>query len=200
MPLSRSPSTSPMPSPRVYTGPPNSDLWGARYDIHDESFITLTSTLAALQPYLDPVVLRCVLIPVIILGLVSCPNSKERAICTYYFEKLEESIQHSPQSRTDGEKMDYSIPWDKLDAFSEAVKAQGGTGADSMQGSAPGWNWWDMLKQIDLDLWWPVTAGLSHLESSPEFWTFKLMGLVANEESFKVWLQETPPVVSTSSI
>ncbi|KAL5377617.1 hypothetical protein DPSP01_009672 [Paraphaeosphaeria sporulosa] len=190
-PLSRSPSASPIQSPYAPAEPLNFDLWDARYDIHDEAFTTLTSVLATLQPDLDPITLRCVLIPVIILALVSRPDSKERAICVAYFERLDVFVQHSCKSRADSENMNYSIPWDKLDAFSEVAKMQVDPEMESMKGSAPEWNWWDMLKHIDLDLWWPVTAGLSHLESSPEFWTFKLIGGVANEESFKVWMQDT---------
>lgn len=151
--LSRSPSASPIPSPRVSSEPPNSDLWDARYDIHEEAFLTLASTLEELRPHLDPAILRCVLIPVITLALVSRPNSNERSICASYFEKLNDFIRSSSQSRADSEKMDYSIPWDKLDAFSEVASMQGGPGAENMKGSAPEWNWWDMLKHINLDLW-----------------------------------------------
>ncbi|KAJ4347832.1 uncharacterized protein N0V89_009202 [Didymosphaeria variabile] len=193
-PLSRSPSTSPLPSPRLATEPPNSSLWDARYDIHAEAFSTLASTLTALQPHMEPLTLRCVLMPVMILSLVSRPNSEERSICAIYFAKLEEFMMSTSRDTNDAKNTAYSIPWEKLDAYSKAVETQRGDGTPSMKGSAPEWNWWEMLNHIDLDLSWPVTAANSHLERDSAFWAYKLIAAVANKESFNVWLEETGAV------
>lgn len=208
-------SPSAMPSPNLPTEPPISNLWNSRYDIHAKAFSALGDDIKALQPHLEPTSLRCILVPVIILSLVSRPNSKERALCTWYFAKFEEFVASPPSSPAGGEKLHVDIPWEKLDAYSEAVEMEGGTAAraGSMKESAPEWNWWDMLKQIDLNLsckcsliaphiindpgahslTGPVTTGHSHLERGSEFWAFKLIASVANEECFKAWLREPTP-------
>ncbi|KAJ4289820.1 hypothetical protein N0V90_011151 [Kalmusia sp. IMI 367209] len=200
-PLSRSPS--PMPSPHVYVEPPQSNMWDARYDIHNEAFNTLASILATFQPHLEPISLRCILVPVIVLALVSRRNSKERALSMDYFARFDEIMTSPSASPIGGEKLELDIPWDKLDACSEIIEAQSrGVVNLPMSESAPEWNWWDMLKHIDLNLSWPVTAGHSHLERGSEFWAFKLISSVANEECFNVWLQDpdpTPSQASTSS-
>jgi hypothetical protein len=54
-----------------------------------------------------------------------------------------------------GYALDLDIPWDKLDAYSEARSRETTDNNVSSSGllcdnSAPEWNWWCMLKCIDL--------------------------------------------------
>lgn len=163
-PLSRSPS--PMPSPLPYTEPPASNLWDTRYEIHDEAFTVLSTNFIALHDDLDPVCLRYILVPLLILSLVSRPNSDERALCLSYFAKFKAFMagpsesasagSPAPVSPIGGEELELDISWEKLDAYSEIVDRERRENLLStnvpMDRSAPEWNWWDMLKHIDLNL------------------------------------------------
>lgn len=150
-PLSQTPS--PMPSPRLTTGMQPSNMWNSRYDIHNEAFHVLVSVLAEFQPYLEPATIRHILVPVMILALVSRPNSRERAICMYYFNKFEEFMAVPSASPVGGAKTELRLPWDKIDAYSGMFEAQSHYGAGfPMAESAPEWNWWDMLKHIDMNM------------------------------------------------
>lgn len=202
--LSRSPS--PMPSPRLLTDSTGSNIWETRYDIHMEAFSTLSSTLDALRPHLGPASFGLVLLPVIILGLVSRPSSEERELCQWYISKFLEPMASTSLSPTSDETLGFEIPWEKLDAYAEIAEKQRGEEEAAMEDSAPEWNWWDMLKHIDLDLSCmflycidtdlsltfagPATAGHSHLEQGPEYWALNFISSVANEETFNIWSQE----------
>jgi len=153
-PLSRSPS--PLPSPMRYTEPPSSNIWSTRYDIHDEAFTTLFTALAALYEDLDPVSSRYVLMPILILALVTRPHSKERALCSSFLAKFKGSMTSPAAGPVDAETLAIDIPWEQLDAYSEAIESLSQDSAFSagipMEQSAPEWNWWDMLKRIDMNM------------------------------------------------
>jgi hypothetical protein len=59
----------------------------------------------------------------------------------------------SPQG---GEALDFEIAWDKLDAFSQKIEdGQRETvmlDESALTKGAPEWNWWDMLKEVQMDL------------------------------------------------
>ncbi|KAF2267582.1 hypothetical protein CC78DRAFT_541535 [Lojkania enalia] len=192
-PLSRSPS--PMPP----SEPPASSLWSQRYKIHDDAFSALSSSLFALHDMLDPVCVRFIVLPLLMLGLVSRPNSPERALCFSFFAKYKENMAatharqkaRTPPCPQGGEELQFDIPWDRLDAYSQAIEQRHqamlvGEGEGPSQG-APEWNWWDMLNNTQLNLVWPITSGTSHFEFQSEFWAFGLISCVVNEECFATW-------------
>ncbi|KAF2183869.1 hypothetical protein K469DRAFT_710248 [Zopfia rhizophila CBS 207.26] len=214
-PLSRGPS--PVPS----IEPPNPSLWPNRYEIHNEAFSALSTSFFTLFDYMDPIYLRYIVLPLIILALVSRPGSAERALCFSYFDKFKQfmATKEPPKSTADssysrerttspsplaGEHLDFDIPWEKLDAFSEATehgrRNDIGQGFDKLTAGAPEWNWWDMLNHLKLDFVWPCTSGTSHLERGSEFWAFTLISSVVNDDCFSAWTK--PPAIpqpSTSS-
>jgi hypothetical protein len=153
-PLSRSPS--PLPSPMHYSEPPLSNIWSTRYEIHDEAFVTLFTALATLHDDVDPVNLRYVLIPIMVLALVSRPYSKERGLCFSLLADFKRFMARSAPGPLDVEFVNMDIPWEKLDAYSEAIEQmrRDSAGPEDVQmaQSAPEWNWWDMMKHIDLDM------------------------------------------------
>ena len=164
-PLSRSPS--PLPSPLLYTEPPSTNLWGRRYDIHDEAFATLTTAFTALHDILDPKSLRHILVPILIFALVSRPESAERALASSYMAKFRDFMARppTPPSPIGGAKLELDIPWEKLDAYSELIVRERRDSVVStdlpMAKSAPEWNWGDMLKQLDLDMACKCTSAQS---------------------------------------
>ncbi|KAF2729876.1 hypothetical protein EJ04DRAFT_58091 [Polyplosphaeria fusca] len=217
-PLSRSPS----PLPFLYLDPPASDIWDKRYEIHDEAFSALYSNLFSIHDNLPPVCLRYIVLPIIILALVSRPGSSERTLCLSYFGKFKDFMEtnyppdspiDAPRSREQtqspspqgGENLEFDIPWDRLDAYSEVVERQKQESIHSDDGvltkGAPEWNWWDMLRNSQLSMIWPVTCGTSHFERGSEFWAFKLISAVVNDETFTTWTsgQATPQPSSSSS-
>lgn len=153
-PLSRSPS--PLPSPMHYSEPPTSKIWDTRYDIHDEAFAALATSLTALHDNMDPVCLRYILVPVLVLALISRPQSQERALCMSFLAKYKSFMAHSAPSPIGGEELDFEIPWEELDAYSEMIERERRDSVVStnaaMAKSAPEWNWWDMLKHIDFNM------------------------------------------------
>lgn len=126
--------------------------WDDRYDIHAEAFSTLASDLLSLEPHIDPTILQSILVPVIILGLVSKSGSEERAIWATYNAKWEGLLNFAQGGLDYGHNMGSPIPWEKLDAYSEFIESMGTHSTELLKGSAPEWNWWDMLKHIDLEL------------------------------------------------
>lgn len=161
-PQSRSPS--PLPSPLPFINPPDSKLWENRYKLHDEAFSDLSSIFFGPHQFLDPSCLRYILMPLLILALVSRKNSPEREICFSYFAQFKEYMAKnypsggspglpSPQG---GQALDFDISWDKLDAYSAKVEEErrGNTMLDEAEltKGAPEWNWWDMLKEIQIDV------------------------------------------------
>jgi hypothetical protein len=153
-PLSRSPS--PLPSPMHYMEPPSSNIWSTRFSIHDEAFVTLFTALAALHNDLDSVNSRYILMPILILALITRPHSKERALCMSFLAKLSGSTASPTLHPADAEASAIPIPWEKLDAYSEAIeqlRQDRPISAETlMEPSAPEWNWWDMLKHIDMNM------------------------------------------------
>lgn len=206
--LSRSPS--PMPSPGLPIESISSNIWETRYGIHTEAFSKLASTLSALELHLDSTSLGLVLVPVIILGLVSRANSEERELCMWYISKFLEPMANPSFGPTSGETLSFDISWENLDEYNEAIENYRGAEV-TMEGSAPEWNWWDMLKHIDLNLscmclrfictglvltsTGPVTAGHSHLQQGSDHWAFTFVSSVANEASFNAWSEEPVPAM-----
>lgn len=143
---------SPTRAPQGTNTPPSFELWDARFKLHTEASTILVSTLVALEPHLQAFSLRFALVPAIILGLVSRPNSIERKLCISYLSKFTGSMQHHTATAVGETSMGYDIPWNKLDAFSDNLEKHEGGKVATMPESAPEWNWWDMLKHIDLNL------------------------------------------------
>ncbi|KAF2710769.1 hypothetical protein K504DRAFT_465825 [Pleomassaria siparia CBS 279.74] len=154
-PLSRSPS--PLPSPQ-FPDPPDFGLWDARYIRYNEAYSSLAASFHSMHNILDDNTLRYILMPLIILALVSKKGSNERKLCHSYFSRFKDHMTNpggqtcsSPQG---GEALGFDIPWDKLDAYSDAAQRQSGsalTQENELKG-APEWNWWDMLKEMDMDM------------------------------------------------
>ena len=166
-PLSRSPS--PLASPRHYTEPPSSDMWNTRYFAHDEAFATLFSALSALHDEVGITISRYVHMPMLVLALVTRPHSKERALCLTFLAKFKDSMATSAPSPRDPRDLAVEIQWEKLDEYSEAVeRLRQDTGVERpMTQSAPEWNWWDMLKHIDMNIsckLYPTLRGARSIE------------------------------------
>lgn len=159
-PISRSPSPlhSELPSTENIT----LDFWSRRYELHNEAFSELSRSLLALAENPDPSYLRYVLMPLMILALVSRQNSAERALCLMCFDKFKNYMSGASWTKHEddtpdpvgGSGLDFDIPWDKLDAYSEGVERERRDNVvfvdDQLVGSAPEWNWWYMLKRLEL--------------------------------------------------
>jgi hypothetical protein len=143
-----------------------SNLWRRRYELHDEAFSVLSASFFALQGKLQCACMRYVLVPLFVLALISHPSSAERALCLSYFEEFKEGMSKGSNhtysgartlcSPVGGQILDFDIPWDKLDAYSETMKQKQRdytmSGSSSRcRNSAPEWNWWYMLKELDLN-------------------------------------------------
>lgn len=177
-PLSRSPS--PLPSPSYYSEPPSSSIWNTRYDIHDEAFTTLVTALAALHDSVDAMGSRYVLMPVLILALVTRPQSKERALCLSFLAKFKSFMASASPGPIGGEELVFDIPWEKLDAYSEATERERRDSVVSvetpMAQSASEWNWWDMLKHTDMNMSckcshsseWSIGRNVACLDLTPQ--------------------------------
>ncbi|PVH98040.1 hypothetical protein DM02DRAFT_673662 [Periconia macrospinosa] len=190
-PFSR--SGSPAPPPHIE--PPNDRLWHSRYEMHDEAFSNLYTALAYLHDNTEPLYARYLILPIMVIGLVSRPDSKERTLCLSYSAKFEEFISGAANGINAGNKLNFSIPWEALDVYSEMAIRDSrevvSPELEPMLESAPEWNWWDMLKALDLTFIWPVTAGTTHLECGTDFWAFEILSSIMSDESFSSWLQET---------
>jgi hypothetical protein len=142
-----------------------STFWNDRYGIHNQAFSELSAGLFALRGELHYGCIRYVLVPLFVLALVSRHGSAERDLCLSYLDDFKEQMgkgsvltpngARAMTSPVGGEALDFDIPWGKLDAFSEAVEREKQT--DSVfdrdplcENSAPEWNWWCMLKHLDL--------------------------------------------------
>jgi hypothetical protein len=161
-PSSRSPS--PLPSPQPFVGGSEPNLWERRYELHNEAFSALSATILQLHGNLGPQYFRFILMPLLILALVSRKGSIERNLCFTYFARFREHMaaefppggmakSPSPQG---GEALDFEIAWDKLDAYSQKVEDdQRETvmlDGNALTKGAPEWNWWDMLREVQIDL------------------------------------------------
>ncbi|KAF2002571.1 hypothetical protein P154DRAFT_618624 [Amniculicola lignicola CBS 123094] len=207
----RSATPSPMPSPRMHAQLPPSSLWETRYQIHDEAFLALTTSFYALYEDLNPASIRYLLLPIIVMGLVSRPNSGERELCFSFFRKFKDYMAKCSwdpnlaqgdcaADRVVGEELELDIPWDKLDSYSHLVQEINpdfdGTGLTL---GAPEWNWWDMMRHVDLNLAWPCTSGTAHFERGSDFWSWKLISSVVNDEYFSHWINGPTPSMAGPS-
>jgi hypothetical protein len=151
------------PLPSVEHDVSTSNLWPSRYEIHNGAFSALFTSFFTMHDTLDPSCLRYLLVPLLILALVSQPNSPERALCLSYFAKYKEFMKtnYPPDTATlagssplGGQQLDLDISWEKLDAFSEAATYLSGNVQSSTDGGlaqgAPEWNWYDMLDHLKL--------------------------------------------------
>jgi hypothetical protein len=161
-PSSRSPS--PLASPQLLGNVPQSNLWENRYELHNEALSTLSSAFLQLHANLDPKYFRFIFMPLLILALVSRKGSLERNLCFAFFARFQEHMatnypsggtaeSPSPQG---GEALDFEIAWDKLDAYSQRVEDEQSAKAmldgNTLTQGAPEWNWWDMLKEVQINM------------------------------------------------
>lgn len=161
-PSSRSPS--PLASPQLLANTPESNVWENRYELHNQALSALSSAFLQLHANLDPKYFRFILKPLLILALVSRKGSLERNLCFAFFARFQEYMaanyppggtaeSPSPQG---GEAFDFEIAWDKLDAYSQKVedekRANAMLGENTLTKGAPEWNWWDMLKEVQIDM------------------------------------------------
>lgn len=161
-PISRTPS--PMLSSRRSTDNISLEFWNRRYELHNEAFMDLSSNIMAIAENLDPEYLRYSLMPILILALVSAPNSPERALSITCYEQFKKYMADTRNSDANsavpqpvgGSPLDFNIPWDRLDAYSEVVERERRESVvfvdTDLYGSAPEWNWWYMLKAVQLDV------------------------------------------------
>lgn len=153
-PFSRTPS--PLPSPRPAGDTITFDHWLRRYDIHNMATSELFNNLSTLATYEDPALLRYVLLPLMVLALVSRPDSSERALCLVLFERFQTFADHhkAVPNPIGGSRLEFDIPWDRLDAYSAEMEQQRREDIVFLEpqliNCAPEWNWWLMLKRIDL--------------------------------------------------
>lgn len=153
-PFPRSPT--PVPTPRPDESSMTFDHWRRRYDIHNEAAAELFNSLSVLWAYEDVSYLRYTLLPIIVLALISPPSSEQRTLCLVLFERFKAfmSQQDAQTDHIGGSKLDFDIPWEKLDAYSAEMEQQRRADAvvveRHLQNSAPEWNWWYMLKEINL--------------------------------------------------
>ncbi|KAF2826500.1 hypothetical protein CC86DRAFT_406762 [Ophiobolus disseminans] len=168
-PFSRSPS--PMPSPRPIEASISFDYWHRRYNIHNEATAELFQSLSAISDCEDTSYLRYAALPLMVLALISQPGSVERNLCMVLLERFkafmaDQSVTSNPIG---GSALDFDIPWERLDAYSAEMERQR---SEPQLHSAPEWNWWFMLKHMNLQSVWPVIAGTMHMELGAEFWAF----------------------------
>lgn len=161
-PTSRSPS--PMLSSRRSTDNISLEFWNCRYEIHNEAFMDLSNNIMAIAENLDPQYLRYSLMPILVLALVSAPNSPERALSVACYEQFKRYMADIPRQDSNsavpqpigGSPLDFNIPWDRIDAYSEAIEKERRASVvfvdTDLYGCAPEWNWWYMLKTLQIDV------------------------------------------------
>lgn len=163
-PLSRTPS--PFPSPLPFTEPLDTGVWNDRYKLHDEAFTLLSESFSTLHDRMEGMCLRNILVPLLILALVSRRGSSERELCHSYFQKFHQYMaeNHPPEPSSyfgsakgpQGTQMEFNVPWEKLDAYSDAIEGQLGNslaiGIPGLTKGATEWNWWDMLNHLKMEL------------------------------------------------
>jgi hypothetical protein len=154
-PISRTPS--PLPPLHPIDANITSEHWHRRYEIHNDALSELVSSLSALSTHENSSYLRYVLIPLIVLALVSRPESTERALYLGQMESFQRSMaQESTKTPNPigGLVPGGQIPWDRLDAYSMDMEQQRrdsiGFGSTGLYNAAPEWNWYYMLKHINL--------------------------------------------------
>lgn len=148
--------SSPLPSPRPADETISFDHWTRRYEIHNQATSELFHNLSALatQAYADA--LRFVLLPLMVLALVSRPDSVERALCLGLFARFKtlSNGQNTVPNPIGGSGLDFGIPWDRLDEYSGEMEQQRREDVvvlePQLENSAPEWNWWSMLKRTNL--------------------------------------------------
>ncbi|KAJ4369656.1 hypothetical protein N0V83_005418 [Neocucurbitaria cava] len=200
-PISRTPS--PLLSVRSSTDDISLDYWSRRYEIHNEAFQDLSSNFLSLAEYPDPKYLRYALMPFMVLALVSSPDSPERALCLATFDRFKELMseaavlesENAATSPVGGQSLGFDIPWGKLDAYSKRNDIERQEGVvfveNQLRGSAPEWNWWYMLQEIELKTTWPITAGTMHMETGTEYWPFSVLSSVLTQDCFSAFMRPT---------
>jgi hypothetical protein len=171
-PISRTPS--PMPPLQPTDVNVTSEHWHRRYEIHNDALSELVSSLSALSTHEDSSYLRYVLIPFIVLALVSQPGSTERALYLGQMESFQRSMaQESTKTPNPigGLVPEAQIPWDRLDAYSMEMEQQrrdsNGLGSTELYNAAPEWNWYYMLRHINLTTICEWTHELLSLQPRP---------------------------------
>ncbi|KAF2033408.1 hypothetical protein EK21DRAFT_86217 [Setomelanomma holmii] len=168
---SRAPS--PLPSPRSINEPVAFDHW--------------TRRLFALSIVEDISYLRYALLPLMVLALISRPNSNERALCLGQFERFKQFMAYERAGSTPigGSPLDFDIRWDLLYAYSAEVEQLRGEDLvylePKLRGSAPEWNWFHMLKRIDLKNCWPASSGQMHMELGTEAFASNVLSAYCTE-------------------
>jgi hypothetical protein len=148
---------SPLPSPRPTGENISFDHWYRRHDIHNDATNQLSRSLSTLSTLEDASYLRYALLPLVILALVSRPGSSERALALSQFQRFTDVTNETRLAQTPigGSPLKLDIPWDRLDAFSaetERHKQDDMIHVESqLYNAAPEWNWWQMLKRINLE-------------------------------------------------
>jgi hypothetical protein len=147
---------SPLPSPRPTGEEISFDHWHRRYDIHNEATEDLSRSFSALSTLEDALYLRYALLPLIILALISRPGSNERALALSQFQRFTDVMNkiRTAQTSIGGFPLEFDIPWDRLDSFSAEMEQHQHDDIvnvkSQLHNAAPEWNWWHMLKRIDL--------------------------------------------------
>jgi hypothetical protein len=149
-------TSSPVPSPRPSSESITFDHWHRRYDIHNDALVELSSSFRALAMLEDASFLRYAMLPAVVLALVSKPGSNERVLFNGIRDRFKQTMasERAKQTTAGGSPLDLDIPWARLDAFSAEMEQQRqdshGWVDDELQNSAPEWNWFHMLKRIEL--------------------------------------------------
>ncbi|CAO2648291.1 Nn.00g075580.m01.CDS01 [Neocucurbitaria sp. VM-36] len=207
--ISRTPS--PLFSSRSSTDNISLDFWNRRYEIHNEAFSDLSSSLLTLAEDSNPEYLRYSLVPFMILALVSRSRSPERALCLgcfdrfkrYMLEAAGSGLANGAPSPVGGHTLDFDVPWDKLDIYSEELETERRESTvfveNQLRGSAPEWNWWYMLKRLELKTIWPITAGTMHMELGAEFWPFNVLSGLLTDDCFTAFMQPPTTTLASSS-
>jgi hypothetical protein len=151
-----SPTPSPVPSPRPSDESITFDHWHRRYEIHNDALAELSNSFRALAMLEDASFLRYAMVPVVVLALISRPGSDERALFNGLLERFKQAMasERAKQTPIGGNPLDVDIPWARLDAYSVEAEQQRYDSRfpidDVLHNAAPEWNWYHMLKQVNL--------------------------------------------------
>jgi hypothetical protein len=152
-------SRTPSPLPPLHPSHENIsfDHWNRRYDIHNDAMSELFSSLSNLSTNQDASYLRYALIPLIILGLVSRPGSIERALYFAQMGRFQQCMVRKSIAMPNpvgGSLPKVNIPWDQLDAYSRQMEQHQRDSAgfvfNGLRNAAPEWNWYHMLRHLNL--------------------------------------------------
>lgn len=216
-PFSRTPS--PFRSSRSSTASTTFDLWQRQYDIYNRAWAELFDSLFVLSGHAESLYLSYAMMPIVIMGLASRPGSRERGLCLDCFRQFKDAASSGGTTLdpTFGSPLEFDIPWDRLDAFSaeyERERSDNAVFEPPLNGSAPDWNWRDMLLRMDvkmlckymvtrpgplyffepdLELMGSVTGtmfvGTMHKETGTNYWAMNVLASVCNEETLAAFMQ-----------